>query len=124
MKMLSLAVVVFVSILATGVAKEYREEDLEHGQVYYFNTVTGDSAWERPDEMGHVSTEEDHDGATFWVVDGESTWEIPAELDWRESYDETEKKPFYYNPQEGSFTWEKPACLGWIVVDASTNSEL
>jgi len=70
----------------------------EHGNTYYYNTVTGASSWEVPAELAGGFTEStdafvgmtfgdwaqmfDKDGNEYWVnsLTHESVWELPAEV--------------------------------------------
>lgn len=48
-------------------------------QVFYYNTVTGESVWTRPEAMPIL---DEASGQHYWVVDGKSTWDPPEELAW------------------------------------------
>ncbi|KAL7493711.1 hypothetical protein ACHAWT_002568 [Skeletonema menzelii] len=60
------------------------------GKVFYFNSSTGQSSWDRP--KIDVTEKED---------------QLPA--GWASSIDETSGKTFYYNEETGESTWEKPS---------------
>ena len=93
-------------------------------ETYFWNEITGESTWERPVEMGHTSTEPEHDGQKYWIVHGESTWEPAAEWDWHIHFDEESQREFYRNDRLGSSVWEKPRCLGWKELRTDDNSEV
>lgn len=85
--------------------------------VYYFNTITGESHREKPEEMGHV---DDETGRTYWIDKrtGEPTWE--SDHWWTEvtieSDDDSDMVGRTYWQQETTkeVQWDKPEVLGWV----------
>lgn len=68
-------------ILPNGWSKEVDE----YGQVYYYNSTTGESSWEPPVQMnqkhhGPWVQHTDSNGREYWVhnITGRSVWELPS----------------------------------------------
>eukprot|EP01064_Diplonema_japonicum_P036100 TRINITY_DN8011_c1_g1_i1.p1 TRINITY_DN8011_c1_g1~~TRINITY_DN8011_c1_g1_i1.p1 ORF type:complete len:138 (+),score=39.31 TRINITY_DN8011_c1_g1_i1:49-414(+) len=99
------------------------EEAVKEPEFFYYNSVTKESVWDKPAEMGHISTEEEHKGATFYVVDGVSQWEKPHEWDWEVHNDKESGKDFYHNRHSGESTWELPASMAWGEYKTSENKD-
>lgn len=78
--------------------------------LWYYNTLTGRSQAERPQEMA-ILTE---DGNRYWVVEGEATWTPPEEWAWvaRESPD---GHAFWENTVTKETQWEQPSAAAWTV---------
>lgn len=85
--------------------------------VYYFNTITGESQREKPEEMGHV---DDETGRTYWIDKrtGEPTWE--SDHWWTEVTIESDDDPdmvgrtYWQQETTKEVQWDKPEVLGWV----------
>jgi hypothetical protein len=106
-------------------------------QVYFYNSITGKTAWERPAVTTSSATEYALDSATndaapeLVVEESLETEEIPSEdqdeepaevsfeeegegladplpNNWTESVDTSSGEAYYYNSQSGETSWERP----------------
>jgi hypothetical protein len=85
--------------------------DAESGATYFYNSRSGESAWERPAAMrlrALVNT-----GMWQGYVDGTAAEEPPAQEgadgdEWEEC-DDGEGNSYFYNARTGESAWEKPA---------------
>ncbi|OEU19073.1 hypothetical protein FRACYDRAFT_165441, partial [Fragilariopsis cylindrus CCMP1102] len=64
-------------------------EDPSSGTVYYYNSETCESSWDRPTS-----------------ADGENTGELPES--WIELEEPTSGQIYYYNSASGETSWERP----------------
>lgn len=105
--------------------KNWTEETTDAGEVYYCNTETGDTQWERPvsedtavedsqiegaqstDEFVHVEKEPEMsgDGEPSATANTAGDSELPAP--WEMLYT-SEGEAYYFNPESGETSWEKP----------------
>jgi hypothetical protein len=81
--------------------------------VFFYNTVTGATQWERPHEMPF----RDEEGRPYWEVDGEARWVPPTDWAWQEAHD-PEGNEYYHNTITGESAWSKPASAGWTARSA------
>lgn len=84
--------------------------------VFYYNTVTGASVWERPASMPIL---DESSGRHYWVVDGEATWDPPQEIAWVPRKDDEGHK-YYENIVTHEVTWEPPEDVAWTTRSADT----
>lgn len=90
---------------------------LNGNSKFYFNTITGKTQRERPEEIGHV---DEKTGRTYWIDKrtGDATWE--SEHWWTEvpidEADDPELIGRSYWQQEitKEVQWEKPEVEGWV----------
>lgn len=113
--------------LQTLLPKGWTEETTDAGEVYYYNTETGETQWERPvsedaaveehsqiegaqstDEFVHVEKEPEmsEDGAPSAAATTAGDSELPAP--WEMLYT-PEGEAYYFNPESGETSWEKPS---------------
>ncbi|KHJ84463.1 FF domain protein, partial [Oesophagostomum dentatum] len=79
-----------------------RHETAE-GRVYYYNKITKESSWNKPDEL--KTPQERQERSTPTTSSSSSSNVI-----WRE-YKTPEGRPYYYNTVTKETTWTKPDCL-------------
>lgn len=74
-------------------SEDWIEQVDEHGQTYYYNSLTGETSWTKPNQdgatllsggdgvvmVGDWAQQFDENGQEYWVnqITGESAWEIP-----------------------------------------------
>ncbi len=94
-----------------GVLSQWSEVlDEDSGETYFFNTITGESQWEKPDDF-------DGADATVELTPPDSHLQevtVPPEEDpanWEELFDDGHQTHYYVNHATGETQWEKPACL-------------
>lgn len=89
---------------------------------YWWNDVTGESQWEKPEyEFTDPET-----GNKYYLhpVTKESSWEKYDELEWEEVQEEDKGKGVYfYNSATKTSVWEKPAVLAWRQVALDERQE-
>jgi len=78
---------------------DWQEVEGEDGTVYYWNSVTNDTSWEQPAEMGGGG--DSAGGGT-----GSSGGDLPP--DW-ELVDDGAGNQYYYNAATGDTSWEAPS---------------
>lgn len=81
--------------------------------VFYYNTVSGATQWERPAEMPL----RDQDGRAYWEVDGEARWVPPTGWAWEEAHD-PDGHVYYHNTVTGETSWHKPEAAAWTARSA------
>ena len=82
--------------VSTGLPENWLETvDPSSGQVYYYNSVTNETSWERPG------------GAPAAAAPVAANTETLLE-NWVETVDPTSGQPYYYNTVTHETSWEKP----------------
>lgn len=101
--------------------------DEESNSVYYYNTVTNQTSWEKPTELTTEVEKEwellfdETTGRNYYYNNstGDVSWEVPEETledndtveilppDWTQELDEN-GTVFYYNASTGETSWEIP----------------
>ena len=71
------------------------------GQTYYFNGVSGESQWEKPESWVDEETED------LPAAPPEEE-EAPSLSQWSEVLDEGSGQTYYFNTITGESQWEKP----------------
>lgn len=79
-------------------AQVWVEGQTDDGNIYYYNTVTGESQWEKPESFQGGSS------AFTQPAQTESSSDYP----WMEAVS-PEGYTYYYNKETGESSWEKPA---------------
>ncbi|OEU13171.1 hypothetical protein FRACYDRAFT_155497, partial [Fragilariopsis cylindrus CCMP1102] len=67
-------------------------EDPSSGTVYYYNSETGESSWDRPTS----------------AVDDNQDIPDPLPECWVETEDESSGKMYYFNSLTGETSWDRP----------------
>ena len=87
---------------------EWEEIADEEGNKYYYNSVTGESSWEKPLSLLRAAmafqTGTPHAQTAAPMVDEANT---PADLEWEQVNDE-EGNQYYYNSSTGESRWDVP----------------
>jgi len=107
---------------AAALPEGWTQEQDTDGSIFYWNNVTNETQWERPeaalpDGWGALK---DDDGSTYYhhKDTGKTQWDRPTsdtpitvEGDlppgWSAAYDNEQGATYYYN-EEGDTTWERP----------------
>lgn len=90
----------------SGGASVWSEHVANDNRVYYWNSETKTSSWEKPDVL---KTAEERTGGSAANGNGTSTTAEKVE-DWKE-YETPEGKKYYHNHGTGVTTWDKPEVL-------------
>ncbi|XP_059184075.1 WW domain-binding protein 4 [Centropristis striata] len=94
-------------------AQVWVEGQSDDGHVYYYNTITGESTWEKPANF------QGENSASAQPAQTESSSGCP----WMEAVS-PEGYTYYYNSETGETSWEKPADFPSIEASASgSNAE-
>lgn len=91
--------------------------DDDEGREYYYNTETGQTQWEKPDELEHLEAQtiaKKNQGQGFVGSDeaasaidiANKSKEVPA-FAWV-AYEDEEGREYYYNEETGETKWDKP----------------
>jgi len=94
--------------------------DEASGRVYYLNTVSQETSWEKPEIESKsattptVETDHDHVEEVSSVQERNEHNEIPEDMDappddWIQLVDESTGREYYYNTVTQEASWEKPA---------------
>ncbi len=93
---------------------DWVEEHTEDGEVYYSNSVTGETSWEKPEGWDEAIAAQDQFSAGG-DDDAESYYEDPNENPhlWSPYPGDGEEEGmfYYYNEETGETTWDKPECV-------------
>mmetsp|Transcript_46142 Transcript_46142/g.128362 ORF Transcript_46142/g.128362 Transcript_46142/m.128362 type:complete len:366 (+) Transcript_46142:162-1259(+) len=76
------------------------------GRVFYYNTLTGESAWERPKPQA-VASQPAAAASAPQVQQAAQATSLPK--DWTEHSDPSSGRTFFYNTVTGESSWEEPA---------------
>jgi hypothetical protein len=102
--------------------------DESSNSTYYYNTVTGDTAWELPEGVTIQTASTDQAAADesseqpasqsneyrygYYNEDGEYVYDYDADPQyWTSAYDESSGAAYYYNTATGTTQWDVPACF-------------
>ena len=76
---------------------------------FFFNNVTGVSAWERPAHMPYFT-----EGRPYWLSDNVPSWTAPEPAD-RWTPHASADGAQYFTHEDGTTSWDRPAVFGWSV---------
>ena len=93
--------------------------------LYYYNWKTGESSWEKPEELktpqnadkkarvlpSTPKAEDDKTSKQLWSVLLKRSEQVKEAGDWCEMLDSQTKERFYYNKSTGDSQWEVPDAL-------------
>eukprot|EP00537_Pseudo-nitzschia_pungens_P011057 CAMPEP_0172385446 /NCGR_PEP_ID=MMETSP1061-20121228/3118_1 /TAXON_ID=37318 /ORGANISM="Pseudo-nitzschia pungens, Strain cf. pungens" /LENGTH=1522 /DNA_ID=CAMNT_0013114481 /DNA_START=89 /DNA_END=4660 /DNA_ORIENTATION=+ len=77
--------------------------DPSSGSIYYYNSKTGETSWEKPDAAATESTDA--------VAANDETEPASQESQWVEATDPSSGNTYYYNSITGETSWDKPSVL-------------
>ena len=100
----------------------------DDGQVYYYNTITGDTSWDRPsppaetpisapepdilaDKLGNDASppeEETPKDSTTEVFSSTEDEDSPLPQGWEEGLDPSTNQLYYFNSHSGETSWDRP----------------
>ena len=107
-----------------GKAHWVKRHDTATGKLYYFNTDTGESQWERPPDLPHerrgtVAHAFHHphevaavDEARLREVEDANAKRAAASGVWVKRIAEDSHRPYYFNTQTQTSQWERPTAFG------------
>lgn len=100
---------VFVLLLLLGAAAAESGSPQQPDGVFFYNTKTGESTWNRPASMPIL---DEASGHHYWVVNGEATWVPPEEIAWI-SHRAPDGRRYYENIVTKETAWEAPEAASW-----------
>ncbi|KAL4443798.1 hypothetical protein ABPG75_011535 [Micractinium tetrahymenae] len=130
MKLPSLTVGLALLLLCgrSAASDQARSEEIEAAEEgvldrthYWWNDVTGESQWEKP-EYEYTDPET---GKPYYLhpETKETSWEKYDELMWQEVQAEDGSGVFYHNAATKASQWEKPIILAWRQVAVGSEEE-
>ena len=91
---------------ASGGWEEAYDDD---GNLYFYHSATGETAWELPESDNARSFDEPATSVEQWHGHNADGTILETPRQWTEHIDEQSGETYYHNPATGETSWEKPA---------------
>lgn len=84
-------------------------EDPENCGVYWYNQVSGEGQWTKPEAVHAAQMSQDY--SSKWESMRTNSMRLAQVGEWIQYREKGCSEPFYYHPDTGDFSWERPSDL-------------